>query len=88
MKQLNKKQVKFANEALMRQTKIFKLTDEPNAPGVSNEEYMKIQQELKLNPNKYKKIKQDMRKEDIKMDKPIKAKEPMITWKPLQSKSI
>lgn len=89
MKQLKNKQVKFANETLINKVKIFKLTDEPIAPAVSDEEYAKIQKELQLDPNKYKnknKNKKDMRKEDIKMDKPMKARAPMVQWKTLQSK--
>ena len=36
------------------EVKIFKSTDEPNAPNITQEEYMKIQEEVRNNPEKHK----------------------------------
>jgi hypothetical protein len=51
----------------MEKTKIFKLTDEPNAGPVTEEEYQKIQLEILKNPN-YKYL-EDMRSKEINMEK-------------------
>lgn len=47
--------------------KVFKLTDEPNAPNITEEEYQKIQVEILKNPN-YKYM-EDMRLREINMEK-------------------
>ena len=47
--------------------KIFKLTDEPNAGPVTEEEYQKIQLEILKNPN-YKYL-EDMRLKEVNMEK-------------------
>lgn len=58
--------------------KIFKSTDEPSAPNISQEEYMKIQEEVRKNPHKFKI--EEIRKKEVTMD--IKQqKEPEIVWK-------
>lgn len=72
--------VRFENENLEK-VKIFKKTDEPNAPNISHEEYLKIQQEVALNPHIFKN--EDIRMKDIKMDKP---KTPAIKWREPLSK--
>jgi hypothetical protein len=51
----------------MERVKIFKLTDEPNAGPVTEEEYQKIQLEILKNPN-YKYL-EDMRSKEINMEK-------------------
>ena len=58
--------------------KIFKATDPPNAPNISQEEYLKIQQEVAKNPHIYKF--EDIKTRDINMDKnqPKKAE---IPWR-------
>ena len=58
--------------------KIFKSTDEPNAPNISQEEYMKIQEEVRKNPHKFKI--EEIRKKEVTMDI-SQQKEPEITWK-------
>jgi hypothetical protein len=47
--------------------KIFKLTDEPNAGPITEEEYQKIQLEILKNPN-YKYL-EDMRLKEVNMEK-------------------
>ena len=46
--------------------KIFKSTDEPSAPNISQEEYMKIQEEIRKNPHKFKI--EEIRKKEVTMD--------------------
>ena len=58
--------------------KIFKSTDEPNAPNISQEEYMKIQEEVRKNPHKFKI--EEIRKKEVTMDI-NQQKEPEIAWK-------
>ena len=58
--------------------KIFKSTDEPSAPNISQEEYMKIQEEVRKNPHKFKI--EEIRKKEVTMDINQK-KEPEISWK-------
>ena len=58
--------------------KIFKSTDEPNAPNISQEEYMKIQEEVRKNPHKFKI--EEIRKKEVTMDI-SQQKEPEISWK-------
>lgn len=58
--------------------KIFKSTDEPSAPNISQEEYMKIQEEVRKNPNKFKI--EEIRKKEVTMDI-SQQKEPEISWK-------
>ena len=66
------------NEEELTQVKIFKATDPPNAPNISHEEYLKIQQEVASNPYKFKV--EDIRKKEINMDtnQPKKAE---ISWR-------
>ena len=60
------------------QVKIFKSTDAPNAPNITQEEYLKIQEEVKKNPHIFKV--EEIRKKEINMD--IKQQpEPEIQWK-------
>ena len=70
------KRVKLENEQNITKVKIFKMTDEPNAPNISNEEYLKIQQEVARNPHIFKI--EDIRMKEIKMDQP---RVPQIKWK-------
>ena len=73
----SKKSVHF-NEQNLTEVKIFKSTDEPSAPNISKEEYMKIQEEVRKNPHIFKI--EEIRKKEITMD--IKQeKEPEISWK-------
>ena len=58
--------------------KIFKSTDEPSAPNISQEEYMKIQEEVRKNPHKFKI--EEIRKKEVTMDI-SQQKEPEISWK-------
>jgi len=58
--------------------KIFKSTDEPSAPNISQEEYMKIQEEVRKNPHKFKI--EEIRKKEVTMDI-NQQKEPEIVWK-------
>jgi hypothetical protein len=58
--------------------KIFKSTDEPSAPNISQEEYMKIQEEVRKNPHKFKI--EEIRKKEVTMDI-NQQKEPEIAWK-------
>ena len=58
--------------------KIFKSTDEPSAPNISQEEYMKIQEEVRKNPHIFKV--EEIRKKEVKMDI-NQQKEPEISWK-------
>ena len=58
--------------------KIFKSTDEPSAPNISQEEYMKIQEEVRKNPHKFKI--EEIRKKEVTMDI-NQQKEPEISWK-------
>ena len=58
--------------------KIFKSTDEPNAPNISQEEYMKIQEEVRKNPHKFKI--EEIRKKEVTMDI-NQQKDPEISWK-------
>lgn len=67
----------------MEKVKIFKMTDQPNAPEISEEEYENIQQEVSKNPQKYRI--EEMRERDIKMDKP---REPQAKWQKPKSKNI
>ena len=62
----------------MTEVKIFKSTDEPSAPNISQEEYMKIQEEVRKNPNKFKI--EEIRKKEVIMDI-SQQKEPEISWK-------
>lgn len=65
------------NEQEMIQVKIFKATDSPSAPNISEEEYMQIQEEVRKNPHIFKV--EEMRKKEITMDI-NQQKEPEITW--------
>ena len=58
--------------------KIFKSTDEPSAPNISQEEYMKIQEEVRKNPHKFKI--EEIRKKEVTMDI-NQQKEPEISWR-------
>jgi hypothetical protein len=60
------------------EVKIFKSTDEPSAPNISQEEYMKIQEEVRKNPHKFKI--EEIRKKEITMDI-NQQKEPEISWR-------
>ena len=60
------------------EVKIFKSTDEPSAPNISQEEYMKIQEEVRKNPHKFKI--EEIRKKEVTMDI-NQQKEPEISWK-------
>ena len=66
------------NDLNLTEVKIFKSTDEPNAPNISQEEYMKIQEEVRKNPNKFKI--EEIRKKEVTMDI-SQQKEPEISWK-------
>ena len=52
------------------------MNDQPNAPNITNEEYLKIQKEVALNPHIFKN--EDIRMKEIKMDKP---RVPQIKWR-------
>ena len=58
--------------------KIFKSTDEPSAPNITQEEYMKIQEEVRKNPHVFKI--EEIRKKEVTMDI-SQQKEPEISWK-------
>ena len=73
----SKKTVHF-NDQNLTEVKIFKSTDEPNAPNISHEEYMKIQEEVRKNPHIFKI--EEIRKKEITMDI-NQQKEPEIEWK-------
>ena len=66
------------NDLNLTEVKIFKSTDEPSAPNISQEEYMKIQEEVRKNPNKFKI--EEIRKKEVTMDI-SQQKEPEISWK-------
>jgi hypothetical protein len=79
----SKKSVHF-NEQNLTEVKIFKSTDEPSAPNISHEEYMKIQEEVRKNPHIFKI--EEIRKKEVTMDI-NQQKEPEIAWKfPLKIK--
>ena len=61
----SKKSVHF-NDQNLTEVKIFKSTDEPSAPNISTEEYMKIQEEVRKNPHIFKI--EEIRKKEITMD--------------------
>ena len=72
------------NDLNLIEVKIFKSTDEPSAPNISQEEYMKIQEEVRKNPHKFKV--EEIRKKEVIMDI-NQQKEPEISWKlPLKIK--
>jgi len=73
----SKKSVHF-NEQNLTEVKIFKSTDEPSAPNISHEEYMKIQEEVRKNPHIFKI--EEIRKKEVTMDI-NQQKEPEIAWK-------
>ena len=73
----SKKKVHFNDQNLI-EVKIFKSTDEPSAPNISKEEYMKIQEEVRKNPHIFKN--EEIRKKEITMDI-NQQKEPEIEWK-------
>jgi hypothetical protein len=52
---------------LIEKVKIFKLTDEPSAADITEDEYRKIQMEILKNPN-YKFV-EDMRSREVNMEK-------------------
>lgn len=56
--------------------KIFKSTDEPNAPSITDEEYLRIQQEVLMNPQVFKL--EDIRTKEVKMEKP---RVPQMEWR-------
>jgi len=62
-----KQKVRFELEERLERVKIFKLTDEVQAPAVTEEEYQKIQIEILKNPN-YKFL-NDLRSREINMEK-------------------
>eukprot|EP00340_Litonotus_pictus_P012783 CAMPEP_0170536774 /NCGR_PEP_ID=MMETSP0209-20121228/102334_1 /TAXON_ID=665100 ORGANISM="Litonotus pictus, Strain P1" /NCGR_SAMPLE_ID=MMETSP0209 /ASSEMBLY_ACC=CAM_ASM_000301 /LENGTH=630 /DNA_ID=CAMNT_0010838175 /DNA_START=1593 /DNA_END=3485 /DNA_ORIENTATION=+ len=62
----SKRPIKWEDYSLEK-VKIFKLTDEPDCADITEEEYNKIQEELKTNP-KYR-ILEDMRLKEINMEK-------------------
>ena len=66
------------NDLNLIEVKIFKSTDEPSAPNISQEEYMKIQEEVRKNPHKFKI--EEIRKKEVIMDI-NQQKEPEISWK-------
>ncbi len=79
-----KSSVRFETDiAKLEHVKIFKMTDTPNAPNITKEEYIKIQQEIALNPHIFKI--EDIRKKEIKMEQ---KKEAEIEWKYPRSKFI
>ena len=73
----SKKSVHF-NDQNLTEVKIFKSTDEPSAPNISTEEYMKIQEEVRKNPHIFKI--EEIRKKEITMDI-NQQKEPELSWK-------
>ena len=64
-----KVKIRWEPEAKIEKIKIFKLTDEPDAPEVSEEEYDKIQQEILKNPHRVFEDMRDMRSREINMEK-------------------
>ena len=75
--------MQFETEQNLERIKIFKLTDQPNAPNIKWEEYLCIQQEAAANPQKFKI--EDIRTKEIKMDH---LREPEIEWEPPLKLSI
>ena len=73
----SKKSVHF-NDQNLTEVKIFKSTDEPSAPNISTEEYMKIQEEVRKNPHIFKI--EEIRKKEVTMEI-NQQKEPEIAWK-------
>jgi hypothetical protein len=67
MKKDKKIRIRWEMEERLEKVKIFKLTDEVEAPAVTEEEYQKIQIEILKNPN-YKFL-NDMRSKEINMEK-------------------
>ena len=68
-KMKKKRRIRWENEVKIEKVKIFKLTDEPNAPEISEEEYDKIQQEILKNPNRAIEDMRDMRSREVNMEK-------------------
>lgn len=62
-----KRRIRWEPESKMEKVKIFKMTDEPNAGPVTEEEYRKIQLEIAKNPH-YKLV-EDIRLREINMEK-------------------
>lgn len=56
----------------IERVKIFKMTDEPNAPALSEEEYQKIQQEILKNPHNS--FTMDLRMREVTMEKDYMSK--------------
>ena len=51
----NKPKVRFESDhKKLEKVKIFKMTDTPNAPNITREEYLKIQKEISLDPHIFK----------------------------------
>ena len=70
----NKPKVRFESDhKKLEKVKIFKMTDTPNAPNITREEYLKIQKEISLDPHIFKI--EDIRKKETKMDHIIEAQE-------------
>ena len=62
----NRKPIKWVEEEEIERFKIFKLTDEPNCPEITEDEYMRIQEEILSNPN-YRFV-EDMRLREVRME--------------------
>ena len=61
--------IRWENDNRIEKVKIFKLTDEPNASEVTEEEFEKIQQEILKNPHRVFEDMRDMRSREINMEK-------------------
>jgi hypothetical protein len=66
-KKKGKKPIRWVDEEILEKIKVFKLSDEPDCPEISEEEYIRIQNEIKINPNY--RIVEDMRLREIHMEK-------------------
>jgi len=67
--QKKKVKIRWESDNRIEKIKIFKLTDEPNAPEVTEEEYERIQQEILKNPHRVFEDMRDMRSREINMEK-------------------
>lgn len=63
-----KRNIKFSDESQIEKVKVFKQTDEPNCPEISEEEFVRIQKEI-LSKDNYTLVVADVRRKEINMEK-------------------
>jgi hypothetical protein len=72
----------------LEKVKIFKLTDEPNAPNITDEEYQQIQREILKDPTRSYLGDMKLRESNLEKENLFKVKEKMKTAKDLFERMV